>query len=157
MKKWLLGEASASELGLDLDAELTRLEGFDSVSFKAGGTIRQFPMEEIRRRVKYETRCQGCLEKQLEIDALKAQLTEKPDVPLRALVRKFIDENYEVAFERQYSRRVLCTEIDTYLRKTYGARIHRDDKLWAWVIRELICDNAKGYRRLKLQKRRAVA
>ena len=153
MKKWLLGEGSAKELGLDLDAEVTRLEGFDSVSFKSGGTIHQYSMDEIRCRVKYETRCQGCLEKQLEIDALKAQLTEKPDVPLRALVKKFIEENYTRTHHRKYQRTQLRREIDEYLRTKYNRRMRREDDLWRYVREELLGDQSRTYQRLRIEKR----
>ena len=153
MRRWLQGEASAKELGLDLQAELNRLSGFESVSFKHGGVMRKFSMEDIRRRALMETTCPRCLELQLEVDALKAELGREPVEPLECVVRKFIDDNYENTFDRVYSRRALLREIDSYLLKTYNKRIHKGSELWSYVIRECLGDCSKGFKKLQIRRK----
>ena len=153
MRRWLLGLGTAKELGVDLDAELNRLSGFESVSFKVNGVEKRFPMDEIRRRVAMETSCKNCLELQLQVDALKAQLKRPVEAPLQAVVRKFIDENYERTFERSYSRRTLLKEIDDFLLQTYNKRIHKWSSLWSYVIRECLGDRSKGFKKLQIRRR----
>ena len=153
MRRWLLGQGTAKELGVDLDAELKRLSGFESVSFKVNGVEKRFAMEEIKRRAAIETNCSRCLELQLEVDALKAQLKRPIEAPLQAVVRKYIDDNYERTFERVYSRRTLLKEIDSYLLKTYNKRIHKGSPLWSYVIREVLGNHGKDFKRLKIRKK----
>ena len=153
MRKWLLGEGTAKELGLDLTRELNRLSSFESVSFKVNGVEKRFAMEEIRRRAAMETSCPRCLELQLQVDALKAELGREPAEPLQAVVRKFIDDNYENTFERVYSRRELLREIDMFLLKTYNKRIHKGSPLWSYVIREVLGNHGKDFKRLKIRKK----
>ena len=155
LKSWLMSNKLATECGIgDLGTELGRLDGFQSVSFTHGGKAYSYSIEEIRERVQHETNgCEKCREKDIMIAGLKAQLSEKPAEPLRAIIKQFIDTNYTVAFERVYSRRVLCKEIDAFLLKNYNQRINRDSPLWKYVIDEIVCDRSKTYQRLKLQKR----
>ena len=154
MRRWLLGQGSAKELGVDLDAELNRLSGFESVSFNVGGVEKRFAMEEIRRRAQLESACPRCLELQLQLDAMKAELGRPIEVPLEPVVRKYIDDNYENTFERVYSRRELLREIDSYLLKTYNKRIHKWSPLWAYAIRECLGDRSKGFKKLQIRKKR---
>ena len=155
LKLWLMSNKLATECGIgDLGAVLTRLDGFQSVSFTHAGKAYSYSIEEIRERARYESGdCPVCRQKDIEIAGLKAQLSEKPAEPLRAIIKQFIDTNYTVAFERVYSRRVLCKEIDAFLLKNYNQRINRDSPLWKYVIDEIVCDRSKTYQRLKLQKR----
>ena len=80
MRRWLLGEDTAKELGLDLTRELNRLSGFESVSFKVNGVEKRFAMDEIRRRAAMETSCKNCLELQMQVDAHIVSLFQKPKV-----------------------------------------------------------------------------
>jgi hypothetical protein len=153
MRRWLLGEGSAKDLGVDLDAELNRLSSFESVSFKVNGVEKRFLMSDIRRRAQLETSCSRCHELQLQVDALKAELGRPIEVPLEAVVRKFIDENYERTFDRSYSRRTLLKEIDDFLLKTYNKRIHKGSPLWSYVIREVLGNHGKDFKRLKIRKK----
>ena len=153
MRRWLLGLGTAKELGVDLDAELNRLSGFESVSFKVNGVEKRFAMDEIRRRAAMETSCKNCLELQMQVDALKAELGREPAEPLEAVVRKYIDDNYERTFDRSYSRRTLLKEIDDFLSKTYNRRVHKDSELWSYVIRECLGDRSKGFKKLQIRKR----
>lgn len=155
LKLWLVSKKPAVQCGIsDLGTELGRLDGFQSVSFTNAGKAYSFTIEEIRERAQHETGCcEKCREKDIMIAGLKAQLSEKPAEPLRAIIKQFIDTNYTVAFERVYSRRVLCKEIDAFLLKNYNQRINRDSPLWKYVIDEIVCDRSKTYQRLKLQKR----
>jgi hypothetical protein len=154
MRRWLLGEDTAKELGLDLTRELHRLSGFESVSFKVNGVVRKFAMSDIRRRALMEMSCKNCLELQMQVDALKAELGREPAEPLESVVRKFIDENYERTFDRSYSRRELLREIDSFLLETYNKRIHKWSPLWAYVIRECLGDRSKGFKKLQIRKKR---
>ena len=153
MQRWLLGQGTAKELGVNLDAELNRLGRFESVSFKVNGVEKRFAMDEIRRRAAMETSCKNCLELQLEVDALKAQLKRPVEAPLQAVVRKYIDDNYERTFDRSYSRRTLLKEIDDFLLKTYNKRIHKGSPLWSYVIREVLGNHGKDFKRLKIRKK----
>ena len=153
MRRWLLGQGTAKELGVNLHAELNRLGRFESVSFKVNGVEKRFAMEEIKRRAAIETNCSRCLELQLEVDALKAELGREPAEPLEAVVQKYIDENYERTFERSYSRRELLGEIDRFLSRTYNRRVHKDSELWSYVIRECLGDRSKGFKKLQIRKR----
>ena len=153
MQRWLLGQGTAKELGVNLDAELNRLSRFESVSFKVGGVTKQFAMCDIKRRAAMETNCSRCLELQLEVDALKAQLKRPVEAPLQAVVRKYIDDNYERTFDRSYSRRTLLKEIDDFLLKTYNKRIHKGSPLWSYVIREVLGNHGKDFKRLKIRKK----
>ena len=110
-------------------------------------------MDEIRRRALMETTCPRCLELQMQVDALKADLGHEPVEPLEAVVRKYIDDNYERTFERSYSRRELLREIDMFLSKTYNRRVHKDSELWSYVIREVLGDHSKGFKKLQIHKR----
>jgi len=154
MRRWLLGQGTAKELGVNLHAELNRLGRFESVSFKVNGVERKFAMDEIRRRAAMETNCSRCLELQLEVDALKAELGREPAEPLEAVVQKYIDDNYERTFERSYSRRELLGEIDDFLLQTYNKRIHKWSPLWSYVIREVLGDRSKGFKKLQIRKKR---
>ena len=155
LKSWLMSKKLATECGIsDIGAVLRRLDGFTSVSFTHAGNAYSYTIEEIRERAQYESGdCPVCRQKDIMIAGLKAQLDEKPAEPLRAIIKQFIDTNYTVAFERVYSRRVLCKEIDAFLLKNYNQRINRDSPLWKYVIDEIVCDRSKTYQRLKLQKR----
>jgi hypothetical protein len=153
MRRWLLGEGSAKELGLNLEAEMSRLSSFESVSFKVNGVVRKFAMDEIRRRAAMESNCSRCLELQIQVDALKAELGRPIEVPLEVVVRKYIDENYERTFERSYSRRDLLREIDRFLSRTYNRRVHKDSELWSYVIREVLGDRSKGFKKLQIRRR----
>ena len=153
MRRWLLGEGTAKELGVNLEAELNRLSGFESVSFKVNGVERKFSMEDVRRRALMETTCPRCLELQLEVDALKAELGREPVEPLEAVVRKYIEDNYENTFDRVYSRRALLREIDSYLLRTYNKRIHKGSELWSFVIRDVLGNHGKDFKRLKIRKK----
>ena len=155
LKKWLTSNKLAAECGIsDLSAEIRRLEGFKTVSFTHAGKAYSYTIDEIKERARHETGgCTRCREKDLVIAGLNAQLSEKPAEPLRAIIKQFIEDNYTVAFERVYSRRALCKEIDAFLLKNYNRRINRDSPLWKYVIDEIVCDRSKTYQRLKLQKR----
>jgi hypothetical protein len=155
LKSWLMSNKLATECGIgDLGALMRRLDGFQSVSFTHAGNAYSYTIEEIRERAQYESGdCPVCRQKDIEIAGLKAQLNEEPAEPLRAIIKQFIDTNYTVAFERVYSRRVLCKEIDAFLLKNYNRRINRDSPLWKYVIDKIVCDRSKTYQRLKLQKR----
>jgi hypothetical protein len=153
MRRWLLGQGTAKELGVNLHAELNRLGRFESVSFTLNGVERKFAMCDIKRRAAMEMSCKNCLELQLEVDALKAELGREPAEPLEAVVQKYIDENYERTFERSYSRRDLLREIDSFLLETYNKRIHKGSSLWGYVIREVLGNHGKDYKRLKIRKK----
>ena len=158
MKRWILGDATARELGIDLKKEIQKLEAFETVSFEIDGQRKIFQVEELKQRAHMEMGCQACLDKQLRIDALEAELQRigKPAIPpLESIVKKFIGDNYEVIVQREYSRRVLRNEIDIYLKDTYNVRMHRESPLWLYVRKEILGDHSKQYRRLKLRKRMA--
>jgi hypothetical protein len=156
MKRWILGDATAKHLGIDLKREIQKLDGFETVSFEVDGQRKVFQVADIQRRAELELCCQECLQKQLEIDSLRAQLQrfETPAIPpLESIVKKFVEENYEFIVQREYSRRVLRHEIDTYLRDTYNRRMHRESSLWKFVRESVLGDRSKQYRRLKLRRR----
>lgn len=156
MKRWILGDATARELGIDLKKEIQKLEAFETVSFEVDGQRRVFQVAGIQRRAELELGCQECLQKQLEIDSLRAQLQrfETPATPpLESIVKKFVEENYEFIVQREYSRRDLRHEIDVYLKDTYNRRMHRESPLWLYVRESVLGDHSKQYRRLKLRRR----
>ena len=154
MKRWLLGQGTAKELGINLEDELHRLSKFETVSFKVNGVEKRFAMDEIRRRAAMETRCKNCLELQMQVDALKAQLKHPMEVPLESIIRKYIEDNYERTFERTYSRRQLLREVDDFLLKKYNQRIHKWSPLWTYTIMECVGDRSKGFKKLQIRKRR---
>jgi hypothetical protein len=156
MKRWILGDATARELGLDLKQELDKLENYKTISFTVDGQRKVFTVEELKQRAHMELGCQACLEKQLRIDALEAELQRigKPEVPpLESIVRKFIEENYERTYKRLYSRELLRSEIDSYMKRTYNIRVFRDGNLWNFVVKDVLHDKNRQYRKFKLRKR----
>jgi hypothetical protein len=158
MRRWILGDGTGTELGLDLEKELKKLDGFETVSFEVDGQRKVFQVADIQRRAELELGCQECLQKQLEIDSLRAQLQrfETPATPpLESIVKKFIEDNYEFIVQREYSRRDLRHEIDVYLKDTYNRRMHRESSLWRYVRESVLGDRSKQYRRLKLRRRMA--
>ena len=156
MKRWILGDATAKHLGIDLKREIQKLDGFETVSFEIDGQRKVFTVEELKQRAHMELCCQECLQKQLEIDSLRAQLQrfETPAIPpLESIVKKFVEENYEKTYKRLYSRELLRSEIDSYMKRTYNIRVFRDGNLWNFVVKDVLHDKNRQYRKFKLRKR----
>ena len=100
--------------------------------------------------------CPHCKAYQTEIQSLKYQLKllNAPEVlPIKVLLEKFIDEHYESTKGREYSRRQLFTETNTYLRGFGLQIVENTDKIWKYLIEKIIGDTNRNYRKLKLRKK----
>ena len=122
-------------------------------SVKIGSVV--YDTKEVIQKIEGQ-QCPHCKAYKAEIQSLKYQLKllnarELP--PIKVLLRKFIDENYMRIKEREYSRRQLFDEMNTYLAGFKYHIVETTDTMWRYVIETVIGDSNRNYRKLKIRKK----
>ena len=114
-----------------------------------------YDTKEIIKRIEQQG-CPHCKAYKAKIQSLKYQLKllNAPEVPpIKVLLEKFIDEHYESTKGREYSRRQLFTETNTYLRGFGLQIVEKTDPVWGYLIHTVIGDTNRNYRQLKIRKK----
>ena len=154
LKEWLTSDRLASECGIvDLRSELCRLEAYTTISFTREGKIVSYSIDEIKKRVENELRCEECRTKDLIIDGLLAELGRETAPPLHSLLEKYVTERYELTSDRRLSRRILFRDVNSFLRKRYGKCISSSGAEWKFLMHNVLHDTSTQYRKLKLKLR----
>ena len=94
---------------------ITKLQQYDTIQVDA----KMYPTSDIIERIQQQG-CPNCLTLKREVTALKFQLKKlsaKEVPPMNLLLQKFFDEQFERIKEREYSRKQLFKEVNTYLKQ----------------------------------------
>ena len=146
LKRYLKGEIHYID-----PAILGTLEQYESI--KVDSIV--YDTKEVIQKIE-EQQCPNCKAYKAKIQSLKYQLKllNAPEVPpIKVLLEKFIDEHYESTKGREYSRRQLFTETNTYLRGFGLQIVENTDKIWKYLIEKIIGDTNRNYRKLKIRKK----
>tara|TARA_B110000211_G_scaffold63808_1_gene73157 strand:+ start:17912 stop:18634 length:723 start_codon:yes stop_codon:yes gene_type:complete len=117
---------------------------------------------------KQRTHCSTCYKVLTENALLKKTIRDsnltvkvaKPSTPDIAplIIEWFGDNFHSIGVGRGYPRKKLRLELSRHLSQRYGheAEISPSDKLWKWVVKDVIKDGSAQYRPFRLWKRNDV-
>ena len=130
---------------------IEKLQQYDTIQM--GATIYQTCdiIERIQQRG-----CPHCISLKTEVAALRFQLknlsaSEVP--PMNLLLQKFFDEGFEMTKGREFSRKKLFAEVNTYLREFQLQILYNTDSEYKYLIDDIIGDTSKNYRKLKIRRK----
>ena len=130
---------------------IEKLQQYETV--KIGSKV--YPTTDIIQRIQQQG-CSHCMALKREVTALRFQLKKisAPEVPpMNLLLQKFFDEQFERIKEREYSRKKLFAEVNTYLREFQLQILYNTDVGWRYLIDDIIGDTSKNYRKLKIRRK----
>ena len=143
MQHWLL--YGGDPRGLDFDDFLHQICGFKNVSFTFKGEKHTFDVQDIKDRI-HSAKCKNCAK-------FKAQLylQQKPAViDTRALIKKYIDENYVRTNHRCIKRNLLYAQIDLFL-SLFGLELTKE--LRKYIVGDILADESKQHRPFYLRRK----
>ena len=130
---------------------ITKLQQYDTIQMGA----KMYPASDIIKRIQQQG-CPHCISLKTEVTALRFQLKNlsAPEVPpMNLLLQKFFDEQFERIKEREYSRKKLFAEVNTYLREFQLQILYTTDSEYKYLIDDIIGDTSKNYRKLKIRRK----
>ena len=150
MNAWLASDGTTDHEGLDLEALLTRILGHETVTFSHEGRQYVKTNEKITAMV-HSALCTNCNKMRAELYLLRTDKTIEPDA--RSLIRQYIEDTYTAARSRKYNRRQLYEDISVFL-KRFGLYLTKELELY--IIHNVLKDDSRHYRKLRIQKRTEV-
>ena len=130
---------------------ITKLQQYDTIQVDA----KMYATSDIIQRIQQQG-CSNCLKLRREVTALRYQLKKvsaKEVPPIKLLLHKFFEERFERIRERQYSRKELFKEVNIYLKQFNLQIMYNTDTEWRYLINDIIGDNSKNYRKLKIRRK----
>ena len=130
---------------------ITKLQQYDTIQVDST----MYQTADVIKRIQQQG-CPHCMTLKREVTALKFQLKKvsAPEVPpMNLLLQKFFDERFERIKEREYSRKKLFAEVNTYLREFQLQILYTTDSEYKYLIDDIIGDTSKNYRKLKIRRK----
>ena len=130
---------------------VTKLQQYDTIQI--GSKV--YPTTDIIQRIQQQG-FSHCISLKREVTALRFQLKKisAPELPpMNLLLQKFFDEQFERIKEREYSRKKLFAEVNTYLREFQLQILYTTDSEYKYLIDDIIGDTSKNYRKLKIRRK----
>ena len=128
------------------------LQQYDTIQMDS----KMYPTGDIIERIQQQG-CSHCLKLKREVTALKFQLSKlsaKEIPPIKLLLQKFFNEQFERTKGREFSRKELFKEVNIYLKQFNLQIMYNTDSAWRYLIEEVIKDaNRNNYRKLKIRRK----
>jgi hypothetical protein len=120
LKAWLKSNGKSLDgFGLTKQDVLSTIDGYDNVSFTSNGTLYNYSRKDIMSLLSSE--CADCTRLKAENYILRQKLKNQKKYDVKDLIRTFIDTNYVKTNYRNYSRKLLYSEVDAFLRQYHIA------------------------------------
>ena len=143
MQHWLL--YGGDPRGLDFDDFLHQICGFKNVSFTFEGEKHTFNVQDIKDRI-HSTKCKNCARFRAQL-----YLQQKPNViDTRALIQKYIAENYVRTNKRCMKRNLLYAQIDLFLSRF---ELELTKELRKYIVGDILADESKQHRPFYLRRK----